>query len=85
MPWWTMVRVFGDVGGMEEGVDPRAEARYACFLCLRCAGLIYESAELGATPGWRKGGSRRRVDVLDRLVKRLSGGVLRRREVLIDS
>lgn len=81
MPYWTLAQAFGDVGGLEMD-DSTPSAR---FLCLRCAGLVYESAELGATPGWRKGGSRRRVDVLDRLVKRLSGGVLRRREVLIDS
>lgn len=81
IPYWTLVQAFGDVGGLE--MDDSAPL--ARFLCLRCAGLVYESAELGATPGWRKGGSRRRVDVLDRLVKRLSGGVLRRREVLIDS
>ncbi|MBX2852763.1 MAG: hypothetical protein KTR15_13595 [Phycisphaeraceae bacterium] len=85
MPWWTMQRVFGDRAGLEAGVDPCAEAPSARFLCLRCAGLVYESAELGSTPARLKGGSRRRVDVLDRLIKRQSGGVLRRRDVFTDS
>lgn len=85
MPWWTMLRVFGDVAGLEQGADPGAEASSARFLCLRCAGLVYESAELGSSPGIRKGGTRRRVNVFDRLVKRQSGGVLRGHDVFTDS
>lgn len=85
MPWWTMERVFGQEAGGEQGRDPGAEAPGARFLCLRCAGLVYESAELGSTPGRRKDGSRRRVNVFDRLVKRHSGGVLQGRYVLTDS
>lgn len=91
MPWWTMTRVFGDLSGIEGGVgsgceagfDPGAEAPYARFLCLRCSGLVYESAERGSSSGVRKDGSRRRVNVRDRLVKRQSGGVLRGRDVLM--
>ncbi len=41
------------------------------FQCRACAGLVYESSERGSRPG--KG---RRVDVWDRFVKRVSGGVL---------
>jgi hypothetical protein len=85
MPWWTMQRVFGDAAGSEQGVDPGAEAPSARFLCLKCAGLVYESAELGSSPGIRKGGTRRRVNVLDRLIKRQSGGVLRGGDVFVDS
>lgn len=85
MPWWTMERVFGQEAGGEQVGDPGAQVPGTRFLCLRCAGLVYESAELGSTPGRRKDGSRRRVDVLDRLVKRHSGGVLRGRDVFTDS
>ncbi len=46
------------------------------FMCGRCAKLIYESAEKGSRPG--KG---RSVDQWDRFVKRISGGVLKGREV----
>lgn len=84
MPWWTMERVFGDFDGLDEGTDPGAEAANARFLCLRCAGLVYESAELGSVCGRRKDGSRRRLNDFDRLVKRQSGGVLRGRDVFTD-
>lgn len=85
MPWWTMQRVFGDTVGLERVGDPGAETPYARFLCLRCAGLVYESAERGSSPGKGRNGRRRRVNVLDRLVKRQSGGVLVGRDVFTDS
>ncbi|MFK7790451.1 MAG: hypothetical protein AB8C95_13275 [Phycisphaeraceae bacterium] len=85
MPYWTLVRIFGEISGVEQGVDPGAEASDGKFLCLRCAGLVYESAELGCEPGTRRNGARRRVDVLDRLVKRVNGGALRRRDAFTDS
>lgn len=84
MPVWTLLRVFGEQNGLEPGVSPGAGAPKA-FLCQRCAGLIYESAERGSSPGRRKGGKRRRVDPMDRLIKRMSGGVLRRQDVFTDS
>lgn len=83
MPVWTLLRVFGEQNGLEPQISPGAEAPSA-FLCLRCAGLIYESAERGSAPGRRKGGTRRRVDTKDRLIKRMSGGVLCRRDLLMD-
>ena len=86
MPYWTLVKAFaGADGDCRPSADPPAEADSARFLCLRCAGLIYESAERGARPGRRRDGSRRRVDVRDRLVKRISGGVLVRGDLLTDS
>ncbi|MEO0474522.1 MAG: hypothetical protein AAF085_00945 [Planctomycetota bacterium] len=84
MPVWTLLRVFGEQDELEPEVSPGAVAPKA-FLCQRCAGLIYESAERGSSPGRRNNGKRRRVDDRDRLVKRMSGGVLRGRDVFTDS
>lgn len=74
MPNWTLLAA---LGGVDEPVDRHGLA----FRCLRCAGLIYESAERTSSPGVRRDGARRRVDVWDRFVKRVSGGVLTGREV----
>lgn len=46
------------------------------FLCRGCHGVVYESSELTSRPA-----AGRRVDVMDRFVKRYSGGVLRGRDV----
>jgi hypothetical protein len=50
------------------------------FMCHRCAGLVYESAERTSRPG-----PGRSVNVWDRFVKRSSGGALRGRDVSINS
>lgn len=63
-------RCRGEVGGWGGG-----------FVCRRCAGVVYESAEGRSSPGVRGDGSRRRVDGWDRYVKRMSGGVLTGRSV----
>lgn len=84
MPYWTLSALSGDFSGFESGEDADAEALPASFLCLRCAGLVYESSERSSSPGRMKSGGRRRVNALDRLVKRQSGGVLRGRDVLTD-
>ena len=48
------------------------------FVCRRCAGLVYESSERTSRPAPGRG-----VDVWDRFVKRISGGALRGREVVV--
>lgn len=60
----------------------RREA-WGAFLCGRCCRLVYESSERRSSPGVRRDGSRRRVDVWDRFVKRISGGVLSGGEVVV--
>jgi len=83
MPYWTLVDVYAGKFA-HDAPPPRDEAVPAAFLCLRCAGLVYESSECTASPGTRKDGSRRRVNAMDRAIKRMSGGVLRGRDVLTD-
>lgn len=80
MPTWSLARLFGcsDLLSGERGGWNRM-----AFLCLRCAGLLYESSERTSSPGLRKDGSRRRVSVMDRVVKRMSGCVLRGSDVRI--
>lgn len=75
MPTWTLVRVLG--GGGAAGVLGSEAHVVAGFVCHRCAGLLYESAERGSSPGRRRNGARRQVDVWDRFIKRISGGYLR--------
>lgn len=85
MPFWTLVDAFAGLAGEAACVEPGlglGGGSPLAFLCLRCAGLVYESSERTSSPGARKGGVRRRVDAKDRFVKRISGGVLRGREVL---
>jgi len=60
----------GDAVLLGEG---RSEGR---FVCRRCVGLIYESSERTSQPERGRG-----VNVWDRFVKRVSGGVLRGRDV----
>ncbi len=69
MPNWTLI------AATHGGAAP-VERDGPAFLCRRCAGLIYESAERSATPGRRVDGSARRVDAWDRFIRRLSGGAL---------
>jgi hypothetical protein len=62
---WLGADVAGGGGGAgESGVG-------GGFVCRRCAGLVYESSERTSRPG-----PGRAVDVWDRFVKRVSGGVL---------
>jgi len=74
MPTWTLMQALG-------GVTTPIDLHGLAFRCLRCAGLLYESAERTSSPGRRRRGGRRRVDVWDRFIKRISGGVLRGGEV----
>jgi len=71
MPAWTLWQVMGglDTGEPDGGCD-------VAFLCKSCAGLIYESSERSSSPGVRRSGQPRRLDVWDRFLKRISGGVL---------
>lgn len=78
MPTWTLVSAMG-------GASEPARSDGLAFRCLRCAGLLYESAERRSSPGVRKDGSRRRVDTQVRFIKRISCGVLRGRDLLTDS
>ena len=81
MPVWTLSQRFA---GLDEDAPyvggPDASRRV--FLCLRCAGLLYESAERRSSPGVKMDGSRKRVDAMDRFVKRISGGVLHARSLM---
>jgi hypothetical protein len=80
MPVWTLVDAYA--GKYACDAQPsHDEAAPAAFLCLRCAGLLYESAERKSSPGKRKDGTRRRLNPDDRFIKRISGGVLRARSV----
>lgn len=65
------------LGGILGGLDAINQG----FVCLKCAGLLYESSERTSVPGRRKDGSKRAVDTWDRFIKRVSGGVLTGREV----
>ena len=76
MPTWTLWQALGGLE-MEKGVADSA----MCFLCKSCAGLVYESSERTSTPGIRNNGQPRRLDVWDRFLKRISGGVLTRKDV----
>ena len=69
MPNWTLLAALG-------GVAAPVDRQGLLFLCRRCAGLLYESCERSSSPGRGRGGGRRRVDVWDRFIKRISGGVL---------
>ena len=60
-------------------LDAEVETVGERFVCRKCAGLVYESAERTS----RGGAAGIRVDVWDRLVQRISGGVLRGREVVV--
>lgn len=84
MPYATLVKMFGGCDSDESAVTSGSETPKA-FLCLRCAGLVYESAERSASPGVRGDGRRRRVSDADRFVKRLSGQVVGVRDVLMGS
>ncbi|MEM6259712.1 MAG: hypothetical protein AAGI37_15640 [Planctomycetota bacterium] len=75
MPFWTLVDAYAGRYNDPPMVDPQPGVPSA-FLCLKCAGLLYESAERRASPGKKKDGTRRRVNTADRFVKRISGGVV---------
>jgi hypothetical protein len=72
---WTMQRWFGseDHLTMDER-EAESNRRLHSFVCRRCAGLVYESAERRRG----EGDGRREWDLF---VKRFSGGALRGREV----
>ncbi|MCZ6850388.1 MAG: hypothetical protein O7F17_01970, partial [Planctomycetota bacterium] len=81
MPVWTIALALAS----RDATHPEAPAgvprplphRYPCgFVCRICAGLIYESVERRSRPL-----PGRHVDVWDRFVQRISGGMLRGREV----
>lgn len=72
MPVWTIPAALASAAVAAAARQPMGEG----FACRLCAGLIYESAERGSRP--RRG---RHVDVWDRFVKRISGGLLRGAEV----
>ena len=84
MPVWTLGARVSEVeaarcrGVLEHwrGECDAGEFIAGGFRCRRCAGMVYESAERGSSPGRRVDGTPRRVDVWDRYVRRLSGGVL---------
>ena len=84
MPAWTLVDAFAGKSAQASGVDPMRGAMSA-FLCLKCADLLYESAERTASPGVNPSGARRHVHASDRFIKRISGGVMGRRDVFTDS
>ncbi|MEM9348429.1 MAG: hypothetical protein AAGB26_17715 [Planctomycetota bacterium] len=75
MPFWTLVDAYAGRFNDPPIVGPQAGLPSA-FICLKFAGLLYESAERRASPGKKKGGARRRVNTTDRFLKRISGGVV---------
>jgi hypothetical protein len=81
MPAWTLCRALGAVADDLPACPADGEPR--AFLCHRCAGLIYESAERTASPGKCAHGRRRRINPMDRLVKRLSAGALSAADVRV--
>ncbi len=80
MPFWTLVDAFSGRCADPPEVVPGAGTPCA-FLCLKCAGLQYESSERTASPGRKKDGARHRVSETDRFVKRISGGVVTSRDL----
>ncbi|MCH8342691.1 MAG: hypothetical protein IH983_01745 [Planctomycetes bacterium] len=74
MPVWTIAQAMGLQ--IQESRMASAALWSKGFICRHCAGLIYESVERRSRPS-----PGRHVDVWDRFVQRVSGGMLRGREV----